>query len=45
MLVVSDNIWFQAMNLFLVTVRNILSYGLIKFVGLHVFILIHPKED
>ena len=23
--------------------RNILSYGLGKFVGLHVFILIHPK--
>ena len=30
------------MNLLSVSVRNILSYGLEKFVGLYLFIFIHP---
>ena len=43
MLVGSENIWFQTINLFSVTARNILFNGLGKFVGLHVFIYIHLK--
>ena len=35
---------FQEINLFPVTVRNILSYELGKFVGLCAFIVIHPTS-
>ena len=39
-----EKIRFQTLNLFWVTVRNILSYGLGQFVGLHIFIFIHRKQ-
>ena len=43
MLAGSENIKIQKINLFSVTVRNKLSHGRGRFVGLHVFILTHPK--
>ena len=43
MLLGTESIKFKTINLFSVTVRNILFYGLGTFVRLYVFILIHPK--
>ena len=43
MLAGSENIKIQKINLFSVTVRNKLSHGRGRFVGLHDFILTHPK--
>ena len=37
-----EKLQFQTINLFSGTVRNILSYGLGKFVGLDVFMFFHP---
>ena len=42
MLLGPKKLQFLTINLFSVSVGNILSYGLGIFVGLHVFILIHP---
>ena len=42
MLVGPEKLKLQIISLFSVTVGNKLSYGLGKFVGIHVFILIHP---
>ena len=39
-----EKLKFQITNLFPVTVGNTLPYEFGKFVGLHVFILIHPTR-